>query len=155
MGKVGHWGHVHSRQNRYDAIVTIKPVAGAWKVVDLELLEEKRLFDPEDAFRELAHIKSEEEYDGLYRRSIEDPEGFWGEVAKDLKWECTWYTLKFDLFYCYYQWGQIDSAQLATCKNLVTNFRQATDDPGMNTVGEKCGNNLLQKRYLWLWDKVR
>ena len=43
MGKVGHWGHVHSRQNRYDAIVTIKPVAGAWKVVDLELLEEKRI----------------------------------------------------------------------------------------------------------------
>ena len=43
MGKVGHWGHIHSRQNRYDAIVTIKPVAGAWKVVDLELLEEKRI----------------------------------------------------------------------------------------------------------------
>ena len=44
LGQVGHWGHIHSRQNRYDAIVTIKPVAGAWKVVDLELLEEKRLF---------------------------------------------------------------------------------------------------------------
>jgi len=43
-GKVGHWGHIHSRQNRYDAIVTIKPVTGAWKIVDLELLEEKRLF---------------------------------------------------------------------------------------------------------------
>ena len=43
IGKVGHWGHIHSRQNRYDAIVTIKPVAGAWKVVDLELLEEKRI----------------------------------------------------------------------------------------------------------------
>jgi len=43
LGKVGHWGHIHSRQNRYDAIVTIKPVAGAWKVVDLELLEEKRI----------------------------------------------------------------------------------------------------------------
>jgi len=44
LGQVGHWGHIHSRQNRYDAIVTIKPVARAWKVVDLELLEEKRLF---------------------------------------------------------------------------------------------------------------
>ena len=44
LGQVGHWGHVHSRQNRYDAIVTIKPVAGAWKIIDLELIEEKRLF---------------------------------------------------------------------------------------------------------------
>jgi hypothetical protein len=44
LGQVGHWGHIHSRQNRYDAIVTIKPVAGAWKIIDLELIEEKRLF---------------------------------------------------------------------------------------------------------------
>jgi hypothetical protein len=44
LGQVGHWGHIHSRQNRYDAIVTIKPVAGAWKIIDLELLEEKRMF---------------------------------------------------------------------------------------------------------------
>jgi hypothetical protein len=44
LGQVGHWGHVHSRQNRYDAIVTIKPVDGVWKIFDLELIEEKRLF---------------------------------------------------------------------------------------------------------------
>jgi hypothetical protein len=44
LGQVGHWGHVHSRQNRYDAIVTIKPMAGAWKIIGLELIEEKRLF---------------------------------------------------------------------------------------------------------------
>ena len=45
LGLVGHWGHVHTRQNRYDAIVTIKPVDGAWKIIDLELLEETRI-DP-------------------------------------------------------------------------------------------------------------
>ena len=44
LGTVGHWGHVHSRQNQYDAIVTIRAVAGSWKIIDLELLEEKRLF---------------------------------------------------------------------------------------------------------------
>ena len=43
QGSVGHWGHMHARQNRYDAIVTIKPVEGAWKIVDLDLLEEKRV----------------------------------------------------------------------------------------------------------------
>jgi hypothetical protein len=45
LGQVGHWGHIHTRQNRYDAIVTIKPVNGAWKIIDLELLEETRI-DP-------------------------------------------------------------------------------------------------------------
>jgi len=45
LGQVGHWGHIHIRQNLYDAIVTIKPVDGVWKIIDLELLEEKRI-DP-------------------------------------------------------------------------------------------------------------
>ena len=45
LGQVGHWGHIHTRQNRYDAIVTIKPVDGAWKIIELELLEEQRI-DP-------------------------------------------------------------------------------------------------------------
>ncbi len=45
LGKVGHWGHIHTRENLYDAIVTIKVVDGFWKIIDLELLEEKRI-DP-------------------------------------------------------------------------------------------------------------
>jgi hypothetical protein len=45
MGTVGHWGHIHTRQNRYEAIVTIEPVEGAWRITDLELLEEERI-DP-------------------------------------------------------------------------------------------------------------
>lgn len=45
MGTVGHWGHVHTRVNQYDAIVKVKAVDKNWKIVGLELLEEKRL-DP-------------------------------------------------------------------------------------------------------------
>jgi hypothetical protein len=45
MGTVGHWGHVHTRQNLYDAIVTIKAVEGSWKITDLEVIEESRI-DP-------------------------------------------------------------------------------------------------------------
>ena len=45
MGIVGHWGHIHSRKNQYEAIVTVEPVDGSWKITDLELLEEKRI-DP-------------------------------------------------------------------------------------------------------------
>ncbi len=42
MGTVGHWGHVHTRQNLYNAIVAIEAVDGAWKITDLEVIEENR-----------------------------------------------------------------------------------------------------------------
>jgi len=44
-GTVGHWGHVHTRRNQYDAIVTVKADQGGWKISGLELLEEQRI-DP-------------------------------------------------------------------------------------------------------------
>jgi hypothetical protein len=43
LGTVGHWGHVHTRQNVYDARVTVETVDGLWKDTGLELLEEKRV----------------------------------------------------------------------------------------------------------------
>ncbi|MEA3413542.1 MAG: hypothetical protein U9R74_18720 [Pseudomonadota bacterium] len=43
QGTVGHWGHVHTRRNRYDAVVTVEAVDGAWKITDLEVLEEQRV----------------------------------------------------------------------------------------------------------------
>jgi hypothetical protein len=45
MGSVGHWGHIHTRKNQYEANITVAPVDGVWKITDLELLEEKRI-DP-------------------------------------------------------------------------------------------------------------
>jgi len=42
-GTVGHWGHIHSRKNQYEANITVKPVDGAWKITGLDLMEEKRL----------------------------------------------------------------------------------------------------------------
>jgi len=44
-GTVGHWGHVHTRQNQYDAVVTVKAHQGDWKISGMELLEEQRI-DP-------------------------------------------------------------------------------------------------------------
>jgi hypothetical protein len=45
QGTVGHWGHVHTRRNRYDAIVTVDAVDDIWKITDMEILEEQRI-DP-------------------------------------------------------------------------------------------------------------
>lgn len=43
MGNVGHWGHTHTRVNRYNAKVTITPVINAWKITQLEVTEARRL----------------------------------------------------------------------------------------------------------------
>jgi len=45
MGTVGHWGHIHTRKNQYEANITVEPVDGVWKITSLELLEEERI-DP-------------------------------------------------------------------------------------------------------------
>jgi hypothetical protein len=42
-GSVGHWGHIHERRNQYQAELTIQPVDDEWKLVDLEILNERRL----------------------------------------------------------------------------------------------------------------
>ncbi len=45
LGTVGHWGHIHTRENQYEANISVEAVDGVWKITDLELLEEKRI-DP-------------------------------------------------------------------------------------------------------------
>lgn len=43
LGTVGHWGHAHTRVNRYKARVTVSAVGGEWKLTQLEVLEARRL----------------------------------------------------------------------------------------------------------------
>ncbi len=54
------------------------------------VLQESRKFPPPADFAANAHIKSDAEYQKLHKRSIDDPEGFWGEIAKDLHWFKPW-----------------------------------------------------------------
>ena len=53
-------------------------------------LREFRVFPPPPAFSARAHIKSLEEYETLYKQSIDDPETFWAGVANDLHWFKRW-----------------------------------------------------------------
>ncbi len=50
------------------------------------VLKENRRFEPPAEFQSKARVQSFAEYERLYRRSIEDPEAFWGEVARELPW---------------------------------------------------------------------
>ncbi len=53
------------------------------------LSQESRKFNPPKEFVEQAYVKSIDEYKKLYDRSINDPDGFWGDMAKEL---LEWYS---------------------------------------------------------------
>lgn len=43
-------------------------------------------YAPPEAFSKRAHIRSMEQYQSMYKRSVEDPEGFWREQAARVTW---------------------------------------------------------------------
>jgi acetyl-CoA synthetase len=54
------------------------------------LLRENRVFPPPAEFAAKAHVGSLEEYEAMYRRSVEQPEAFWAEAASELEWFAPW-----------------------------------------------------------------
>ena len=50
------------------------------------LMIEERTFPPAEAFRASAYISTSEEYEEMWRRSIDEPHAFWLEQAKALSW---------------------------------------------------------------------
>ena len=53
-------------------------------------LRENRVFEAPVEFAAKAHVKSVAEYEAKYRRSVEDPDAFWGEAAFELEWFAPW-----------------------------------------------------------------
>jgi acetyl-CoA synthetase len=57
------------------------------------VLKEERVFQPPADFAQRsggAHVASMEDYHARHKRSIEDPDGFWGEIAGQLDWFEPW-----------------------------------------------------------------
>jgi acetyl-CoA synthetase len=70
------------------------------------LSTEKRTFPPSKEFSQKAHIKSMKEYEQLYKRSVNDPEKFWAEMAEqNLTWFKKWdKVLEYDFHKPYIKW---------------------------------------------------
>nr|AUN36148.1 acetyl-coenzyme A synthetase [uncultured bacterium] len=54
------------------------------------ILQEQRKFECAPEFAQRAHIRSPEEYEQLYKESVEQPEKFWARVARELYWFRVW-----------------------------------------------------------------
>ena len=60
-------------------------MAEAQKAID-SLMIEKRTFPPSRAIKANAYITSLEQYQQMWERSLNDPDGFWLEQAKSISW---------------------------------------------------------------------
>ncbi len=86
------------------------------------LSTEKRTFPPSKEFSEKAHIRSFAEYEQLYKRSVEDSDGFWAEMAeKNLTWYKKWDKVSdWDFNKPYIKW--FVGGKLNACYNCLDRF---------------------------------
>jgi acetyl-CoA synthetase len=81
---------------------------------------ESKVFKPKKEVIEKAHIK---EYESLYKRSIEDREGFWAEQAENLEWYKKWNKVLDDSKPPFYKWfvgGKMNIVHNAIDRHLKT-----------------------------------
>jgi acetyl-CoA synthetase len=100
------------------------------------------IFPVKPHIRERAHIKSMEEYQRLYRLSLDNPEWFWGEQAKMLTWFHPWQSV-FDADYkevdfSWFLGGRINASFNCIDRHLATHGDRtaiiwAQDEPGVYT----------------------
>ena len=64
-----------------------------------------------------ASTTTAELYDRMHARSLSDPEGFWGEAAKDISWYKPWDKVLDDSNAPFYRW--FTGGELNTCYNAV------------------------------------
>jgi acetyl-CoA synthetase len=88
---------------------------------------EKRVFDPSSKFVQNARLKGREEYERMYKRSISDPNGFWGEMAeKELEWFKKWdgpvedFSFTDDIFIRYFPGGKLNVSYNCLDRHLKT-----------------------------------
>ncbi len=90
------------------------------------MMDEQRKFPPPANIRERAWIQSMEQYKAMYDRSINDPEGFWGEVAEQFWWAKKWdkvreYSFEGDVSIKYFLNGKTNVCYNALDRQLPAN----------------------------------
>jgi len=68
------------------------------------ILDESREFPPPEPFRNGSHVSSFEAYQELYKKSVDDPEAFWSEVAEELDWHKKWDKVLDETEAPFYKW---------------------------------------------------
>ncbi len=64
-----------------------------------------------------AEKRMSDKLDGMYRRSLDDPRGFWAEAAQDIVWTRRWDEVLDDSNRPFYRW--FSGGELNTCYNAL------------------------------------
>ncbi len=93
-------------------------------------------------------------YDEAYRRSLEDPEGFWGEIAEDVRWIKKWDKVLDDSNKPFYRW--FTGGELNTCFNAVDRHVEEgrADQVALIYDSPVTGNTVRKFTYKELQDQV-
>jgi len=86
---------IHNICNVSNIVWEIVFIIGGWRMTEKANIKstksENRVFEPSEEFSETAHIRSIEEYNSIYKKSVEDPEEFWSDIAEsDISWFRKW-----------------------------------------------------------------
>jgi len=124
-------------------------------------LQERRVFPPPPEFARHAHIKSREEYDRLYRESLERLDEFWGRMAGELHWFKKWDKV-LDWKPPYAKWflgGKINASYVCLDAQIDKGLGDKAailweGEPESGRPGSGCGGSVHRLSYRQLRDEV-
>ena len=86
-----------------------------------QMLKDESTIEPSPEFSYKALVKSRQDYDELYRRSIDEPEAFWGQMAREtLDW--------------YRPWDAVEEYDFESTRPFVRYFRGAELNASANCL---------------------
>lgn len=93
-------------------------------------------------------------YEDAYRRSLDDPEGFWGEVAEDVRWIKKWDKVLDSSNPPFYRW--YSGAEVNTCFNALDRHVEEGrgDQPALIYDSPVTGDTVRTYTYAQLLDEV-
>jgi len=103
----------------------------------------EQLFPVPPKVREKSFIKSKEEYEKMYKESIENPEAFWAKQAERLDWFKKWdkvmdYSFKDDVYVKFFEGGKINVSYNCLDRHIKNGLKNKTaiiwegNDPSEN-----------------------
>jgi acetyl-CoA synthetase len=99
------------------------------------------MFPPPPSFSAKAYIKSLSDYQSMYQRSIQDPEGFWSEIGGQFYWKQRWtklreYDFKNEISVKYFIGGKTNICYNALDRHLSSRGDQVAIIWEGNDIGE-------------------
>jgi len=95
--------------------------------MQVQEVEVSEVYPVKEHIRDSAHIQSMDEYERLYRLSLDNPQWFWSEQAKLLDWFHPWNTV-FDADYDEVDFAWFSGGRLNACYNCVDRHLEKKGD---------------------------